>query len=85
MSDGEQIQLLIRLDERMKAMDERSKTEMRAMSNKLDTISTQVTKTNGRVTALESWKSELKGGWKATASIGGVIGGVIAFIINHFL
>jgi Flp pilus assembly protein TadB len=51
MSDQEQIQLLIRLEERMKSFSE-----------KQDEMLIQVKKTNGRVSSLEKWRAYLVGG-----------------------
>ena len=41
--------LLARLDERQQAMDDKVDANQKALSEKLDLILTQVTKTNGRV------------------------------------
>jgi len=70
--------LLARLDERYKALDA-----------KLDTILEQCLKTNGRVSKNEddihqlfNWKSEVRGGWKATTAISAIVGAVAAYIGN---
>ena len=72
--------LLARLDERYKALD-----------GKLDDILAQCLKTNGRVTKSEGdinelfqWRSEFRGGWKATTAISAVIGAVAAYLGNRF-
>jgi hypothetical protein len=51
MTDQEQIQLLVRLEERMKSFSE-----------KQDEMLLQVKKTNGRVSSLEKWRAYLVGG-----------------------
>lgn len=59
-------ELLARVDERQKAIQE-----------KLDMIYEQVTKTNGRVSALEAWRNQLNGGFRATTLIYSVLSSVL--------
>ena len=55
-------ELLARIDERQKSMDE-----------KVDKLLTQVTLTNGRVTSLEKWQSYIKGSIIIVAFIIGLV------------
>lgn len=64
-------ELIGRLDERQKAMME-----------KLEEIHDGVKKTNGRVTVLENWRSELRGSWRTTILFSSAIGALVAFLIN---
>lgn len=68
---------LARLDERLKAM-----------AGKLDDIHQEVKKTNGRVTVLEGWRSEIRGTWRATtfltSIISSVIGAGVGFLTSTF-
>jgi hypothetical protein len=67
-------EMLGRLDERQKAM-----------LAKLELVYDEVKKTNGRVSALETWKSGILGGWRATTVISALIGAVIGFLTNFLL
>lgn len=71
----EQNELLGRMDERQKAMDE-----------KIDAILYETRKTNGRVTKIEEWKSNITGKisvWVIVA--GAVMAFVMKFIDKFFL
>lgn len=67
-------ELLVRLDERHNSMMET-----------LEEIHQDVKKINGRVTALESWRSEIKGTYRATAIIASLIGAFAGFLTSYFL
>ena len=67
-------ELLARVDERQKAM-----------LDKLDLVYKECQKTNGRVTNLENWRSEIKGSWRATTVIAAGIGALIGFLTNLLL
>lgn len=61
-------------------MDERQK----AIAEKLDQIHHEVKKTNGRVTALEGWRAEIRGSWRTTvlltSAVSSILGGAIGFL-----
>ena len=67
-------EFIARLDERQKAMME-----------KLEEIHEGVKKTNGRVTILENWRSEIRGSWRATVLISSAIGALIGFITSYLV
>lgn len=67
-------EMLARIDERQKNMSE-----------KMELVYSEVKKTNGRVTALENWKSSLIGSWKTLVIISSVIGTALGWLVNHFL
>lgn len=74
-------QLLARLDERGKHMEE-----------KIDRILEQTTKTNGTVTqhgieinSLKTWKEVREGQGKVLYWVGGVLLAVLGFLVKHFL
>lgn len=67
-------EMLARIDERQKAM-----------ADKLEEIYDEVKMTNGRVTSLETWRSEIRGTIRATAFISAGIGAAIGFITNYLL
>jgi hypothetical protein len=64
-------ELIVRIDERQKAFME-----------KLEAIHAEVKKTNGRVTSLEGWRSEIRGSWRATIVLSSAIGAVIGFVTS---
>lgn len=66
-------ELLARLDERQKSMME-----------KMEEIHNGVKATNGRVTALENWRSEIRGSWRATILISSAVGALIGFL-GHYI
>lgn len=64
-------ELLTRIDERQIGMEQDVKA-----------ILLQVTATNGRVTALENWRSKLKGAWAAIVIVSIVTGSILTFIVE---
>lgn len=65
-------------EESLARLDERQK----AMMDKLEQIHEGVKKTNGRVTTLENWRSEIRGSWRTTILFSSAIGALVAFLIN---
>lgn len=67
--------------EQLGRFDER----LKAVLDKLEDIHDECKKTNGRVTSLEGWRSELKGTYRATALIASLIGAVATLITSYLL
>lgn len=77
MNENEKTELLIRMDERLKNMQVVQ-----------ESILDQCTKTNGRVTSLETWRTEKAGNWQATVVIAGLAGSIVsiaAALIIYFI
>lgn len=48
------------------------------------TLEQELTEVAASVKALEMKSAETKGGWKVATTIGGIAGGVIGWVVNHF-
>jgi hypothetical protein len=69
-------ELLIRIDERLKALDE-------STDEKLKLILIEAKKTNGRVTALETWRDKSKGAWAMLLLVAAATGTIAGLIVNY--
>lgn len=74
-------ELLGRLDERSIHMEEKIDTIL----NHLEKLNGRVGKTEEQIGNLKEWRAESRGHWKAASVIGSGIGGVVGFIISHFI
>lgn len=74
MTPKERNELLIRMDERLMQM---ARTQ--------EDILRETKTTNGRVTALEKWKSKISGGMIAISIISTLIGAIVSIVIDKFL
>lgn len=77
----EHAELLARLDERSRHIDE-----------KVDAILEQTLKTNGRMTAAEkdiseikTWREVLRGQWRVVVIVSTGVGAGVGFLIKHIL
>lgn len=75
------------ISERVTRMDERQL----AMTEKLDAILLQLTKSNERqslsekeIIELKLYNAEQKGQWKAIVAMGAVVGALVTGVINYF-
>lgn len=73
MTSKERDELLIRIDERL-----------HQMKDDVEEIKGETRKTNGRVTSLETSRSEAKASARTIAVIAGLLGGVVGAIIGLF-
>lgn len=86
----ENSELIVRMDERQKALDEKFDIHQQTMLEKLDQILEQTTKTNGRVTIIENerlpklehWKSKIHGIYLAVAAVIAAITFIIGALIE---
>jgi len=74
-------EVLIRLEEQLKAHRDAVTVAHGTMQDKLDAVLIQTTKTNGRVDELESWRHRLKGAWAAIVIISAVLGAFIGWVV----
>lgn len=56
---------------------------LKAIMDKLEDIHDEVKKTNGRVTSLEGWRSEIKGSWRATVFLTSITSSVLGAAVGY--
>lgn len=65
--------------------DQQQDVMIAIINTKLDQILTEVKKTNGRVTTLETWKSKVQGGYFALVAVCTVLGFAIGIAATIYV
>jgi hypothetical protein len=64
--------------------DQQQDVMLAEINVKLTAILTEVKKTNGRVTAIETWKSKVQGAYSAIVVVSTVVAFIGGILISHY-